>query len=337
MRLSAACFVFLVACGARSSLDTPDPGDASSRVDAPPDGVCPFRTPTTLVHEVSGGAYFPDDTFLYFLAATPNNVHLDCALWRVDKRTAAVTMLSLTNDYCGSIALDDQSVFFTTVAVADGAVTVTRAPKDGSTPTTLFDVPGQASSWGGVAVDDANVFVVGAGGIWAAPKSAPSQPVLRTAEPSATLLLVDASALYARIHPSTSEQIASFSKVSGALLTVLNGDVGLLRGMTQDDQFIYWNTTSDFLTGRIMRVPKVGGASEMMAEGQFRQSQLAVDSRYVYCQGPDGNLESISKSDHSQIHYPSGYHMLNDGSPLAVDDACAYWSELDQPIRVGPK
>lgn len=74
--------------------------------------------------------------------------------------------------------------------------------------------------------------------------------------------------------------ILSMLKDGGDLVTVVGTEHRIGNGpMAVDDSFVYW---ADYYGGRIMKVPKTGGAPLIVACGQDKPRGLAIDASFVY-------------------------------------------------------
>jgi hypothetical protein len=170
------------------------------------------------------------------------------------------------------LAVDSTDVYLT----VSGAGAVMRVPLDGSMPTTLIAAQGQPQ---GIAIDADNVFFAArtSSSIKQLPIVGGNPLTLASNQQLPLEVAVDGSYVY------WTTEIGVLGRLpiggGGLLKTLLSGHEPL-AGLALDADNLYYVVTG--AKGRVMKMPKGGGAPVIMAEGQDQPTSVVVDEKSVY-------------------------------------------------------
>ena len=235
------------------------------------DGIC------TLAQHLDGAyGLVATDQQLYFATGANGT---NATVWGVPIAGGTLTPLATHRDSIRGLAVWSGQVFY---AFQDGTrgTRVDSVPTDGSGPShTVLSVPGVA---GQLLADAKGVLLAGYGS--ASPEVMRADPggadVSTLAKGYARSLVADADYAY----------FADWGTVqrvrrTGGSVTVLFRAPSACSALALDDTYVYVAVTgtkdASFRDGAIRRVPKVGGAVEVLAENQVANA-LFVDDSHVY-------------------------------------------------------
>ena len=304
------------------------PDDAGSRDDAA--AASPAAPPpawTDLARGVHGSSAIAlDKNSVYWIDES------DGSLRRLPKRGGVTMEL-----YSGagvpfapgaSIAVDATDVYWTSATVAGASKTSTlrRQDKNGGKPTTVAS--GSASAVQCVVIDDSGIYWVQGNAVMKGAKSGGSGVGLAGGQTGVDCVATDDKRVYWSL-PGTEKArfadgaiVAASKAGGGAGAKVLVKDAAHAAHLRVDDRSVYWQSVD-----KIMKAPKTGGASAVVAAVGGAIADLALDDAYVYFTlagtGVDGSVGRVSKEGGAPAVLATG-QATPDG--IAVDATSVYWT-----------
>lgn len=280
-----------------------------------PDG--PHESPTVLATSLTDPRELVHDaSSLFFLADVSGGSH---AVFSLSDQGGAPAQLAPTTGR--SLALANQALYWLS---ANGLDTM---PESGG-PTSLVsgEVPSDYT-WDvqDLTADATAVYWTeqdsgGAGRVRAFVLGSTGATELAPAKGSATLLVVDAVAVYwlatGEVHrvPKPGGQPETLATFSAAA-----------SGLAVDDEYVYWTSLDN--AGSVRRVSKSGGDMTILVEGIDHPRSVAVDGTHVYftAQG-EGTVNRVAKSSGALERLAIGQ-----AGPLALalSDDRVFWANVD--------
>ena len=103
-------------------------------------------------------------------------------------------------------------------------------------------------------------------------------------------MLADSDAMYCAIAGGSGLYRLTTAGDSTVTATLLASDI--LGPMALDDTYVYW--ADDLSVGTIQRVPKAGGATEIVARDP-NPTAITVDAKAIYWADAQGNIMRLAK------------------------------------------
>lgn len=172
----------------------------------------------------------------------------------------------------------------------------------------------------------------------------PGAPVdLTTSTGTATELVVADNSVFFMNLPSGLDEICSTPLAGGPVTVLATTNISSLvgnAGLAVDSTHVYWATGLTSAAGYVARVPRTGGAVEILAPMQDEPTDVAVDGNYVYWaeQGdwtpptpPTGKIRRMLKTGGPILDLAKGVQP----SRIAVGSTHVFWTHPVQGQNMG--
>ena len=186
------------------------------------------------------------------------------------------------------LALSSQYAFW--FSIDGGKAKLYRSLKTGSSPV-LVVTDDLAKTPSGVTADEQAVYWsdATAGLIQTVSHTGTGRKTLAAGQTGARDLTADADNLYWAT--GSNGAVAMVSKSGGAVTTLATHAGEYLAGLVFDAGFVWYASSSE----KIRRVPKTGGTSFVMAQGQSGLGSITGDGEYIYWLRYDNDVTSVYK------------------------------------------
>jgi hypothetical protein len=299
----------LIAC---SSVETEPPGP-SGPCDKVGDPGCPTSS-ALATGQLSPAFIAVDETWVYWTDFGGTGTMGAGSVMKVAITGGTPIPIATKQDKPRGIAVDADRVYWVT---ADGGVLTAQK---GASKTT-FVAPAQTPAR--VAVDDKYAYFTdqGNGGVFRAPKAGGGKLESLAMDQQVPFTIVaDASGAY---WTNTGDGSLMHWSSSGGPTVLVPAGAKDTRGVAIDETYVYWTAPSGVDSGSLSRVPKTGGAVEVIAP-DVGVGEVVTDATHVYVANyTAGSVVAVSKADGSKhTLFPPG--ATTNPLGIAVDATYVY-------------